>query len=94
MTEEKFIRQYQITQVKKITKEEEKEDFNYLITVQFLEFNEESYMYELNKNYRILLDIQTLNTDQCPQFQLLDHGAKFYYYKKSETIDGENNTIK
>lgn len=43
--------------------EEEKEDFNYLITAQFFEFNQQNNLYELNQNYRILLDIQTLNDD-------------------------------
>ena len=83
-----------MTQVKKITKEGEKEDFYYLITVQFHEYNEVSYNYELNKNYRILLDVYTLNSNAGPQFLLLNHGAKFYYYKKSEIIDAENNTSK
>jgi hypothetical protein len=47
-------------------------------------------MYELNKNYQILLDIQTLNSDLAPQFLLLNHGAKFYYFKKNEVSDSEN----
>ena len=46
-----------MTQVKKLVNEGEKEDFHYLVTVQFYEFNEENNLYELNENYQILLDI-------------------------------------
>jgi hypothetical protein len=42
-----------------------------------------------------LLDIQTLDESlNLPQFLLLNHGAKFYYFKKSEFCDSENKAAK
>jgi len=42
-----------------------------------------------------LLDIQTLEESlNLPQFLLLNHGAKFYYFKKSEFCDSENKAAK
>jgi hypothetical protein len=42
-----------------------------------------------------LLDIQTLDDSlNFPQFLLLNHGAKFYYFKKSEFCDSENKAAK
>jgi len=56
-TNEKMIQQFVFSLVKKIVNKIEPEDFYFLVTAQFYEFNEENSMYELNNKYRILLDI-------------------------------------
>ena len=40
------------------------------------------------------MDIHSLNNNDCPQFLLLNHGSKFYYYKKNEACDSENKVSK